>query len=87
MPSAPGAERLVLLKATFLKAPCSGNLVRTTQAGVWIDSLELASAIQRVLAGVTHEAVPSDEQFLRNRKVLFIPFAQIEWILSERAQD
>lgn len=87
MQSAPGTERLVLLKATFLDEPHSGNLLRTTSAGVWIDSLELAASIQRALAGVGARAVPPDKQFVKNRKVLFVPFTQIAWILADKPLD
>ena len=41
MQSAPGAERLVLLKANLLDEPHSGNLLRMTPVEIWIDSLEL----------------------------------------------
>jgi hypothetical protein len=52
-------------------------------AGIWIDSLEVAAAIQRALAGVGHAAVPHDKQFLQNRTIMFIPHSQVEWILSQ----
>ena len=87
MQTAPGAERLVLLKASFLDEPHSGNLIKLTPAGVWIDSPELAASIQRALAGVGPKAVPPEKQFLRDRKVLFVPFTQIVWILANRPVD
>lgn len=87
MQTAPGAERLVLLKAIFLDEPHSGSLVKMTTTGVWIDSLELASSIQRALAGVGAKAVPPEKQFLKNRRVLFVPFTQIAWILADRPLD
>jgi hypothetical protein len=80
-PSATG--HAVMLKVTFLKQPQSGVAATMTSGGVWFDSLELASAVQRELSGVGPKAVPPEKQFLKNRKLMFVPFSQIEWILSD----
>jgi hypothetical protein len=72
-----------MVKVTFLKEPHSGKALLSTPSGIWIESLELGGAIQRAIAGVGSAAVPANKQFLEGRKVLFLPFTQIEWILAD----
>ena len=72
-----------MVKVSFLGTPHTGRYIKSTEAGVWIDSLELAAAIQRAAAGVGHAAIPPDKQFIKGRTHLFLPFTQIEWILSD----
>jgi hypothetical protein len=43
----------------------------------------LASNIQRELAGVGQAAIPQQKQFLQGRTVVFVPYAQIEWMIAE----
>jgi hypothetical protein len=81
--NASGAQHLVTLKVTFLKQPHSGVAVAMNAGGVWFDSLDLAGAIQRELAGVGHEAIPQEKRFVKHRKMMFVPFSQIEWILAD----
>jgi hypothetical protein len=58
-----------------MKALSSGRVVSANSGGFWLDSLELASNIQRELAGVGSSAVPPQKQFLQGRKIVFVPFA------------
>jgi hypothetical protein len=43
----------------------------------------LASNIQRELAGVGQAAIPQQKQFLQGRTVVFVPYAQIKWMIAE----
>lgn len=83
MASHPSTPGLVTIKLTSMKALSSGRVVSANSGGFWLDSLELASNIQRELAGVGQAAVPQQKQFLQGRKVVFVPFAQIEWMIAE----
>jgi hypothetical protein len=83
MASHPSTPGLVTIKLASLKTPSSGRALSSNSGGVWLDSLELASSIQRELAGVGHAAVPQQKQFLQGRKVVFVPYAQIEWMIAE----
>jgi len=73
----------VTIKLISMKTLSSGKLISATSGGFWLDSLELASNIQRALAGFGPAAVPQQNQFLHGRKVVFVPFAQIEWMIAE----
>lgn len=83
MTPAPNTSGLVTIKVTFLKTPHSGRGIASNNGGVWFESLELAGAIQRELAGVGPAAVPPQKQFLQGRKTVFVPYAQIEWMIAE----
>jgi hypothetical protein len=84
MASHPSATPgLVTIKLTSLKAFSSARVISANNGGFWLDSLELAGNIQRELAGVGPAAVPPQKQFLHGRKVVFVPFAQIEWMVAE----
>jgi hypothetical protein len=79
LPSTPG---LVTIKLACLKTPSSGRVMSSNSGGVWLDSLELASCIQKE-SGVGQAAVPPQKEFLHGRKIVFAPYAQIEWMIAE----
>ena len=83
MASNPNTPGLVTIKISSVKTLSSGRAISSNSGGVWLDSLELASNIQRELAGVGHAAVPQEKQFLKGRKMVFVPYAQIEWMIAE----
>jgi hypothetical protein len=77
----------MMFKVSFLKEPHSGTIAKAISHGLWINSLEITSQIQRVAAGVGHQAIPQDKQFLNGLPVIFVPFSQIEWIASAQVYD
>jgi hypothetical protein len=81
-----GGTNLVTLKVSFLTEPHSAKAVASNSGGIWIESLELAGAIQRAAAGVGHKAVPEEKRFVKSaHPLLFVPFSQIEWMIAASA--
>ena len=78
-----GGARISLIRVKYLTEPHSAKIILMSGNGVWIDSLEVAAAIQRVLAGVGHNAVPANKQFIQGRTIMFVPYEHVEWVLSD----
>jgi hypothetical protein len=78
-----GGGNVLTLKVSFLKEPQSAKAITSNSGGIWIESLDLAAAIQGAAAGVSHAAVPPEGQFTNTTNPLvFVPFSQIEWMLA-----
>ena len=67
----------VHIKLAYLNKPYVAKLSEMTDAGVWIDSREVIKAIEKS-AGMGHRTNVDTAR----RKTLFIPFAQVQWILA-----
>ena len=78
-----GGGNLLTLKVSFLKEPQSAKAISSNSGGIWIESPDLAAAIQGAAAGDGHAAVPLEGQFTNTTNpLLFVPFSQIEWMLA-----
>ncbi len=80
----PGG-RPQMLKVTFLKEPASIKGVQFTNGGIWFESLELGSKIQREAAGTGPAAIPQDKRFLNGFPLMFVPFSQVEWLAADQS--
>lgn len=72
-------DKPVMLKTAFLDKPFLATFLCFEGAGMWVKSLEMTSAIQRIAAGVGTNAVPVDKQFLNDYPKLFVPLQQVQW--------
>jgi hypothetical protein len=73
-----------MVKVSFLERPHSIRISEVDADGIWVDAGELSSAIQRVLAGVKHEAIPQEGRILERYPLLYIPLHQIQWLAAAR---
>ena len=72
----------VMLKVSFLDSPKAAKLISPEDHGIWIEALEISSAIMRTLTGVAHQPVPAKDQILNKFPKMFVPFGQIEWMAA-----